>query len=186
MQLVTVSYSQFCYVFHSALNRRGRSVHGTRARRDFSEAELSPPTADWRRPDDISLARFSLQNAIPHPGTTSRDASCHYRHSARRFYLIENRGDRWKSVGFHHQTVPLYESLQFCNLSVSKYFSLDFHCMRSFVRNSVWIVKWCLYTIDSPISGRNHVGLQSTSGIVYNWRAGRGPNHWRIDSGYRC
>ena len=152
------SIQSVCYVFSFSVDSPGspgtRYSHGMLG---FWEATLSPPTSYLGAGAYISLARFSLQSANPHPVRVSRDALCKYRHSARRVQLIGNRGDRWKSVRFKHQTVPLYESLPFCNLSVSKYFSLDFHCMRSFVRNSVWIVKWCLYTVDSPFSGRNQV-----------------------------
>jgi len=131
----------------------------------------------------ITHARLSLQSYNPHPVLVSRDASCNYRHSARRVQRVESQGDTWFGGDFCHQTVPLYESLPFCNLDVSKYFSLDFHCMCSFIRNSVWIVKWCLYTIDSPFSGRNQVRFRPDSESYIRRGLARRAT---IDSDFRC
>jgi len=188
MQLAMVSFHtvSFFYVFSFSVESGSLSTRYTCGTLGFLETALSPPTSYRGARGWNQHAPLSLQNANPHPVRVSRDSSCQYRYLRRRVQLIGNWGDSWFSPEFYHQTVPLYESLQFCNLSVSKYFSLDFHCIRSFIQNSVWIVKRCLYTNDSPISGRNHVGLHPTSEIVYNWRAGRGPDHYDSTRGYRC
>ena len=69
----------------------GTDMRGTRGflgkQRRLHPLLLSAPDAD------ITHARLSLQSYSPHPVLVSRDASCNYRHSARRVQRIESQGD---------------------------------------------------------------------------------------------